>query len=317
MKTTSSLRALTRLPLVALAFISVCSWSSAACFAPPAGVVAWWQLDGNASDIVGTNTGTVLGGAAFASGEVGQSLTFDGIDDEVDIASSASLNVGTGAGFTIELWVNPSETASAHPLVEWNNRHDSLGLHFWISTFGQGTLDANLIDTSATSHSFSSSPGVILPNAWQHVALTYAKASGTATLYRNGANIAQQNFGALNIETSLELFLGRRVSVGGSQYYYQGRMDEVTLYNRALAQTDVQSIFNAGTGGKCNSTGPVIVPPQYTNQNGAGASSTLSSAIRIQQIYDSSLFSAAPILIREIRWRPSTQYGATVYNTVP
>src|SRR5205823_2802528 len=124
-------------------------------------------------------------------------------------------------------------------------------LHFWVSVGGSGTLYANLIDTSNVAHSFNSVAGLISPDSWQHVALTYDKASGVAVLYRNGINVAQQNLGTLDVETSLELFLGRRVSVSGGNDRFQGRLDEVTLYNRALSLSEVQSVYNAASSGKC------------------------------------------------------------------
>src|SRR5213080_193555 len=53
-----------------------------ACIPPPAGVVAWYPGDGNASDTQGHN-GTLQGGATFTAGKVGQAFSLDGVNDYV------------------------------------------------------------------------------------------------------------------------------------------------------------------------------------------------------------------------------------------
>ena len=72
--------------------------------APP-DLVAWWRAEGNANDAVGGNHGTLLEGAGFAAGMVGQAFRLDGADDWVSLANTATLDFGTG-DFTIELWMN-------------------------------------------------------------------------------------------------------------------------------------------------------------------------------------------------------------------
>ena len=48
---------------------------------PTDGLVGYWPAEGNADDIVGGNHGTLLNGATFAPGIVGQAFRFDGLDD--------------------------------------------------------------------------------------------------------------------------------------------------------------------------------------------------------------------------------------------
>src|SRR5438874_10060806 len=61
------------------------------CTPPPTGMVSWWPGDGNAHDIRGGKNGTRQGGVTVPVGEVGQAFSFDGVDDYVRIAKSASL----------------------------------------------------------------------------------------------------------------------------------------------------------------------------------------------------------------------------------
>jgi uncharacterized repeat protein (TIGR01451 family) len=221
----------------------------------PANLTGWWSLDGNASDRTGTNDGQLLGGPAFRAGLVGQALSFDGIDDQVEVRAAPALNVGLGAGFTLELWINPSDLQAQQPLLEWVNQQGNLGVHFWLSQAapaggGPGCLFANLIDTGNSSHHITTAGGLIRTSVWQHIALTYERASGQGTIYLNGQVIGSQQMGTFVPLTAppLNLSFGRRT---GSGFLYSGAMDEVSLYDRALSAAEIGAIVNAGSSGKC------------------------------------------------------------------
>src|SRR5262249_49576875 len=76
--------------------------SPPSCTPPPSGLVSWWPGDGNANDIVGTNNGTLQGGATFAAGEVGQAFSLNGVNNFVSVPNSDTLNP-TGP-FGVDLW---------------------------------------------------------------------------------------------------------------------------------------------------------------------------------------------------------------------
>jgi uncharacterized repeat protein (TIGR01451 family) len=221
----------------------------------PANLTGWWPLDGNASDRIGTNDGRLLGEPTFRAGLVGQALSFDGIDDQVEVRAAPALNVGLGTGFTLELWINPSDLQAQQPLLEWVNQQGSLGVHFWMSQAapaggGPGCLFANLIDTGNSSHHITTAGGLIRTGAWQHVALTYERASGQGTFFLNGQVVGSQQMGSFTPQTGppLNLSFGRRT---GSSFLYSGAMDEVSIYDRALSAAEIGAIVNAGSSGKC------------------------------------------------------------------
>src|SRR5215831_6160297 len=66
---------------------------SPGCVPPPPGLVAWWKGDGTADDVLGRNNGTLMNGASFAEGMVGQGFSLDGIDDFVLVPNSPSLSL--------------------------------------------------------------------------------------------------------------------------------------------------------------------------------------------------------------------------------
>lgn len=224
------------------------------------GLVAWWELENNGNDRVSGNNGTLLGSPVFNVGEVGNAMQFDGINDQVLIPSSSSLDVGAGNGFTIEAWIKPATVAGEQPLVEWNNSAN-IQSHFWISVptlgGGPGSLYANLVDTANVSHSISSTTGLIAPNVYQHVAVTYNKLTGVCILYLNGTIVAQSNLGVFDPDTRPNLYFGFRPAGVSAGARFNGAMDEVGLFNRALSGGEVASIFAAGSSGKCG----MVIPP--------------------------------------------------------
>jgi len=229
------------------------------CASVPTGIVSWWPAEGNGNDIAGGHTGT-LSGVTYSVGEVGQSFNFNTSTGSVFVAASPGLNVGVSNGFTVECWIKPTDFTPLHPLVEWNNG-STFGVHFYHSTswFGddiQGNLLANIVDTSGGYHAVYSAAGVLSSNTFQHVALTYDKASGLGKLYVNGVEVANMSLGSFTPQTSYNLYLGRRASGGVPSY--SGLMDEVSIYNRALTQGEIHSIYDAGSFGKCHSSGLAV-----------------------------------------------------------
>ncbi len=236
---------------------------------PAAGVVGWWPGQGNANDIIGGNNGTLEGGLGFASGEVGQAFAFTGTNGDVKVPASSSLNVGaTTNGLTLEAWVNCDNVAVLNPIFEWNAGDGTTywGVHFYVGAAGPGSLYANVVDGTGHWHQISSAQGIVTNNVFEHAALTYDEVSGTATLYCNGAVVAQSNLGSFTPLTSYNLYLGRRP--GPDSYItFAGLIDEPTVYNRALSANEIAAIYNAGSAGKCQNSGPLapVITTQPTN----------------------------------------------------
>ena len=209
------------------------------------GLVAWWSGENNGKDSAGGNIAT-LTDISFAEGEAGRAFSFNGSSSLIVVPASPSLDVGLGAGFTIETWVNPANYNQG-PLLEWNNSAGGIGVHLWLSTdvtpdTGFRNLYANVQDTTGTVHAFASSAGIMNSNEFQHVALTYSKVTGVAVLYRNGIAVASQNLGSFTPQTSYDLYLGYRPY----PVYFTGTLDAPAIYNRALSEAEIREDCEAG-----------------------------------------------------------------------
>ena len=116
------------------------------------------------------------------------------------------------------------------------------GVHLW-SHPDTSTLYANLVDDVGGYHIFQGS-GVLTLNKYQHVAVTYSKASGIAKLYVDGVEVASSNFGSFNLETDGDLYIGLRpsVSFGGTVVSFRGEIDEARIYGHALSGAEIDAL---------------------------------------------------------------------------
>lgn len=236
-------------------------------------IVAWWPLQGNGNDVSGRNHPlTIEGQPLFGDGEVGQAMVLDGGNDYGHVAAHPDLDLGANDALTIELWISPANTSPPQSLLEWTDNNSIVGLHFWMSVVspwaggGPRSLFANVIDRNGVAHHVSSAPGVIASNAFTHVAFTYSKISGLAKLYANGQVVATTNIGSVTPETRTALYAGWR-PLGGGQYRFAGKLDEITLYSRELSQAELNSIFQSGPAGKTPTTNP---PPPVASDFNVG-----------------------------------------------
>ena len=263
----------------AFAFFAATTLSQAQssnCTTSPTGLVSWWKAEGNGLDSVsGNNAFAALlpGGATFAPGEVGQAFQLDNTNAYLFVPASPSLDVGAGAGLTMEGWIKVSSVSGFHPIAEWHgDTRETAGVQLWLNSnpSQSGALFGALTDSNFGQHTLVSTSGIVQPNVFQHVALTYDKTSGIGTLYLNGAVVAQVNLGSFVPATADDLWIAHRpLDVPGDWTYgttLGGLLDELSIYNRALSSNEIATIYNASSAGKCDGSNNSSMTPTITQQ---------------------------------------------------
>ena len=238
------------------------------CLPSPGGQVAWWAAQGTALDAYG-HQGIVQGGVSYAQGEVGEGFQFDGATGSIAVPANSSIDAGQGGSLSVEGWINPTSVANQQPIVEWGPVYFG-EIELRISApanaggNGPGCLFAKLRGTDGEQFTLASAPGVITAGTLQHVALTYDNASGIGTLYVNGEVVQQSIIGQVTPQTSDNFYIGYSPA---QSLYWGGVLDEISLYNRALSPTEVASIYDVGTIGKCPIPAQVITSPTNVDIN--------------------------------------------------
>jgi hypothetical protein len=247
------------------------AFSPPVCAPLPAGAVAWWRAETNGVDTTGINDlfipRYVPLGLAYTTGKVGVAFRFlsslrpPGTANYLSVPPSADLDVGAGAGLTIEGWLNPGSIIGVQPVVEWNDGQGNVGASLALNG---SALEASLTDTNASPARhvvFRSGPGHFATNVWHHVALTLDHGAGQATAYLDGVAVAQTNLGPLRPMTQAPVYLGFRPGGKDGNASYSGALDEMTIYDRALTAAELQTIVAADTAGKCVPPPAAPVPP--------------------------------------------------------
>jgi hypothetical protein len=134
---------------------------------------------------------------------------------------------------------------------------------------------ANLVDTQGVSHIIRSPADLATLGAWQHVALTYDKAAGTAVLYFNGNPVTQTNLGSFTPQTAADLNLGYQPASPIPELLPTSALDEVSLYARALSPAEIRTIMLARGTGKSKDPPVVISAPAGLRAN-VGGTATFS-----------------------------------------
>jgi hypothetical protein len=224
----------------------VATLTVADCVPKPDGLVAWWPGDGTAMDVVGTNHGTLQGGVTYATGEVGQAFSFDGVDGYVSITTGdANLPLGTSPR-TVEAWVKTTMSGLGEVFC--------YGAPSGGQVFDLGIWGASIFVSGWSSPQYTVSANVN-DGAFHHVAVTY---DGTnASVFCDGVLLDTRAFG-INTGSGAAT-IGARMDAATE--FFNGIIDEVGVYNRALSSDEVASIYAAGGDGKCftNDPAPVFV----------------------------------------------------------
>ena len=242
------------------------------CTPPPSGMVGWWPGDGNANDIFGGNNGTLVGGVAFTPGMVGQAFSFNGTSAYVSVPDSQSLRLGT-SDFTIDFWLNTTQTGPNYGWLLWKTSCDSPACPGW--EVWTGASPENVITIAVCGTQFGcqewANHTIVNDGQWHFVALTR---SGTILkAYVDGIDntYIDADPGVSDPTNSLPLLFGDGAN------FYNGQLDEIEIFNRALSISEIQAIYNAKSAGKCKGTsgGPTITGIQ-PNTGGNSGSVTLS-----------------------------------------
>jgi hypothetical protein len=220
---------------------------SANSVSPPAGLVGWWPGEGNANDVAGANNGTLSGGVTFTNGEVGQGFGFDGTDGTVTVPDSSSLRLTTE--FTIEAWINPRSTNDGDQAIVSKvgiaNGNNGYQLYLSHENFLSGQFNKPGQDWPGNVIAYANSSAIV-PNAWYHVAWTYDRSA--MKLYLNGLPVATNVIGPQSIAVSST---DLRISGADNHVYFDGLIDEPSVYNRAVSDSEIAAIYDAGSAGKC------------------------------------------------------------------
>ncbi|HKO38760.1 MAG TPA: LamG domain-containing protein, partial [Solirubrobacterales bacterium] len=168
-----------------------------------------------------------------ASGKFGRALSFDGVNDRVDVPDAASLDLTTG--MTLEAWVRPTTNSGWRTAILKEMGSEDLAYALYAS---DGAKPRGEIRTTAYNTA-AGTTGLAL-NAWSHIASTYD--GKNQRFYLNGTQVKVTTVTGSLPNTANPLRIGGNILWGE---YFAGLIDEVRVYNRALTAAEIASDMNA------------------------------------------------------------------------
>ncbi|MCK5063607.1 MAG: hypothetical protein KAR23_06775, partial [Candidatus Aenigmarchaeota archaeon] len=201
------------------------------------GIVAYYKFDDGAGDTANdetwnNNDGTRVG-ATWTTGYNGGALSFDGDGDYVSIPNSDDWDFGTG-NFAVEFWLYPeSDQVNAYgEIFGMGDAHANDKFAFlWYETgtFVVYTNNNPILTTSITG------------GDWYHV--VYSRDSGTHRLYIDAVE--------KDTDTTSKDYNSDAIHIGETtygSYDFNGKIDEVRIYNRALSPREVKKLYEWAPG---------------------------------------------------------------------
>ena len=216
----------------------------------PTSQVAWWRAEGDARDEVRHHDGTLLGGATFAPGLVGQAFHLDGVDDFVRVAHAPALNLK--GSFSLVAWIFPTRDGYQAIVGKWSAPSPQYMLHTWTGLEFYFRISDEVHQEDVVFHDFRSPAHALTLNTWNHVAGVYDQATGTRHIYVNGREVARRQDPPFTVaNNSMDLHIGATLAgpPQSNDAFFKGLIDEVAIYHRNLSAVEIQRLYGAGAEG--------------------------------------------------------------------
>jgi len=220
----------------------------------PDGMDSYWKLDdatpGTYVDYYGGYDGLALVSPPTPSspGIVGDCQDFNGTSDFITVADDPVFDWAADDNFTIELWFNATNVASRNKVMI--GRDQGGGYPHWWLGLSQNTgyatwnqLDANKNGT-AVNGSTSLNDG-----QWHHLVAVRDESLNQNRLYVDGSLVGTSYHDyTAGFEANTSIGIGYMAYNFNPDYYYDGKLDEIALYTRALDPAEIQDHWNGGAG---------------------------------------------------------------------
>jgi uncharacterized repeat protein (TIGR01451 family) len=271
-----------------------------ACVQPPSGLVEWWSLDETSGNVVNNlishpipghgpdlHNGTPQpgpiggGGPVPSAGMVANALQFGGVNDFVEVPDpSGTLSHQAPNSFTIDAWikVDPGDASGIRPIVDKRVEIGGkvAGYAFFLSNgqlgfqLADGVGPSNICGApgdATTSCTNYVSTANVADGKWHFVAAVIDRTTNQIRLYDGPAggslSLVLTGQARPNAANNAALLIGSGYPIVISKPFFKGAIDEVEIFNRALSEDEIKSIFNSGSAGKCK---PTLLPDLTVNK---------------------------------------------------
>jgi hypothetical protein len=225
-----------------LVFTTTLLFSQVPNYVPTNGLVGWWPFTGNANDLSGNGNNGVVNGATLTLDRLGNAnsaYSFNGINTSIQVQSNSTLlltnNYSLNGWFNANVFFNTNNSdrsiISKVSSTGWYNGYEVM--------VGGNTNDIVHVGNVGGNNFILGNSGYLI-NTWYMFSVTFD--GNTMKLFMNGSLVNSQTQTG-NIQTgNIPLRFGMRE---GNFQYFNGKIDDIGIWNRALTQQEITNLYNA------------------------------------------------------------------------
>ena len=254
---------------ILLLTITIClssiSFGQVPSYVPTNGLVGWWGFNGNANDDSGNGNNGTVNGAILTSdrfGNTNAAYDFDGQDDYISGASSGSLNVVNTQQLSMSCWINvenlppilPNNTGGSARIFTLSNQVGTItnqqygimgtndGGIYWLA-HGPAGFESN-------GHNATNQP-LYSTGTWEYLTMTYD--GDSIKLYHNASLVFIKQETDYFVSGPTGFFTISSTTLNPIATF-DGKIDDIGIWNRALDTCEILNLYNASLGCGCSPT---------------------------------------------------------------
>jgi len=217
-------------------------------YVPVSGLQCYYPFNGNGNDASVLNNHLTNNGAVLTTDRFGSTdaaYNFNG-STQFLIRNTPSFTFNPTSTFTVSLWHNRNTSSVVGiPIMHATN---AAGNFIWIFQTGATNMQ---FGTNKQQSSWIWAQSTSTTNVWTHIVLVYN--AGAMTLYKDNVAVATGTFNHTGVTSAtLPLYVGR--GIGGS--YFNGKIDDIGIWNRCLSACEINDLFTATNTLTTVSAGP-------------------------------------------------------------
>lgn len=204
-------------------------------------LLAYYTADNTSNDSLGNYNGTLVNGATYGTGIINQGFSLDGTNDYIDIGSRQIFN--NTQSFTYSAWIYADLIRNRSIITGGNTTSGGGSLGIWSDGISRKLA---LLVGPGTSQFIGDT--TLVTSTWYHLVAVHTPYDGVSDnvqLYLNGS---EDGSGILNIGTSTASFNQYIGSATNGASYFDGIIDEASIWVRDLSSSEVTELYNGGSG---------------------------------------------------------------------
>lgn len=228
-------------------------------YVPTNGLVGYWPFNGNANDESGNGNNGTVNGATLTTDRFGNqssAYSFNGISDNIRINNATNLN-------------NPSVSVSGWFFTNTNATDTFYGAKSIIGKYWDSPSNCNsnynsyifclakqnnnstvCLGTSFYSgNNFYYNQSISIGN-WYHFTFVHDSISG-GKIYINGQLVVSNTIGGAICSGLNPIYVGADIINGNLFRFFNGKIDDIGIWNRALSQQEITNLYNSASTNEC------------------------------------------------------------------